>query len=195
MGAGMGDSEWMDININEAINLPLIYASGHGHIYKYGEHLAIKGNCWERELDMMKLAGACSITPRGRVLQHGQVVGIIMDLGHPINVTSLDLVARKKLMDQIISLVDALHAKGIIHGDIKLANILTAPDGSLRFCDFEGSQIEGSGEPPEDQTLNWISRERLMDLDSPLCKADDYYALGMTVWEVFSGKVPFQGLE
>lgn len=136
----------------------------------------------------MKLAGDCSIIPRGQVLNDGKVVGIIMDLGQPITVSSLDVSARRDLMNRIISLVDALHEKTILHGDIKLANILISPDGSLRFCDLEGSQLEKYTDASENQTLNWISRERLIDLDSPLCKSDDYYALGMTIWEVFNEK-------
>src|SRR5436190_8166518 len=157
--------EWMNIDIEDTGDVVLIHATGHGHVYKYKDRFAIKWNCWGRELEMMKLAGDCSITPRGQVLNDGKVVGIIMDLGQPINVSSLDASARRDLMNRIISLVDALHEKTILHGDIKLANILISPDGSLRFCDFEGSQLEKCTEAPENQTLNWISRERLMDLD------------------------------
>ena len=186
-------SEWIDVDIPKAKDLTLIYASGHGHVYKYN-HYALKLKGWGRELEIMNLAGDCSITPRGRVLKGGEVVGIIMDLGLPIDVSSLDLSTRRILMSRIISLVNALHMKGILHGDIKLANILKAPDGSLRFCDFDGSQKEKDAGPPEEQTLNWISKERLMNLDLPLSRADDFFALGLTIWELFSGKVPFEGL-
>ena len=187
--------EWMNIDIEDTQDVVLIHASGHGHVYNYKDRFAIKWNCWGRELEIMKLAGDCSITPRGKVFNDDRVMGIIMDLGQPIVVSSLNTSSRKELMNRIINLVNALHQKKILHGDIKLANILISPDGSLRFCDFEGSQMEKCREAPENQTLNWISRERLMHLDLPLCKADDYYALGMTIWEVFSGKVPFEGLE
>ena len=33
-----------------------------------------------------------------------------------------------------------------------------------------------------------------MNLDLPLSRADDFFALGLTIWELFSGKVPFEGL-
>jgi serine/threonine protein kinase len=189
--------EWMDIDIQElpSADDDLIARSSHSYVYKYKEHFAVKRPCGIRELEMMKIAGDCSITPRGRLFGRGREIGIVMDLGQPVDVTSLDVHARKELMNAIIALVNALHKKGVLHGDIKLANILTAPDGSLRFCDFGGSQREGCADAPEDQTLNWISPLRLRNLDMPLSRADDFFALGLTIWEVFTGKVPFSGLE
>ena len=106
-----------------------------------------------------------------------------MELGKPIDVTRLDLQERKELTTKVIALVDSLHKKGLIHGDIKLAHILVAQDGSIRFWDFEGSQLELTGSaPPESQTLNWISPLRLQNLDLPLRKGNDLYALGLTIW-------------
>ena len=54
-----------------------------------------------------------------------------MDLGQAIDVMSLDVVAKKKLMRELISLVTVLHDKGLIHSDIKLANLLITPNGGL----------------------------------------------------------------
>jgi serine/threonine protein kinase len=36
----------------------------------------------------------------------------------------------------MISVVQELHGKGILHGDIKPANMLLCPDGQIRLCDF-----------------------------------------------------------
>lgn len=187
--------EWIDIDTKEMNSSKLIAPPGHSHVYEYQERFAVKIPGLEKELDMMMKAGDCSITPRGRMFRRGKQAGIIMDLGKPVDVTVLDFAARKDLMNRIITLVTALHKKGLLHGDIKLANILTAPDGSLRFCDFEGCQEENDATAPEEQTLNWISPDRLRNLDSPMTKADDFYALGLTIWEVFTGKVPFSGLD
>ena len=189
--------EWMDIDIIELPNGDgdLVAAPGHSHVYKYKERFAVKIGGQEKELEMMQNAGTCSITPRGRVLQSGEQVGIIMDLGQAVDVMSLDVVAKKKLMRELISLVTALHDKGLIHGDIKLANLLIAPNGSLRLCDFEGCQHESLAEAPEESTLNWMSPIRLRNLNLPISKADDFYALGLTIWEIFAGKIPFSGLD
>jgi len=34
----------------------------------------------------------------------------------------------------------------------------------------------------------------LRNLDLPLRKEDDLYALGLTIWELYTGKIPFEGL-
>jgi serine/threonine protein kinase len=188
----------MDIDIKDVPRgtADLIAAPGHSHVYKYKERFAIKIVCGPRELEMMKLAGDCSITPVGRVFQRGRMVGIVMDFGQSINPNLLDASAKRQRMIELIDLVTSLHNKGLLHGDIKLANLLIAPDGSLRFCDFEGCQQESIATPPEEPTLNWLSPARLRNIDSdmPQSRQDDFYALGLTIWEIFTGKVPFDGL-
>ena len=67
-------------------------------------------------------------------------------------------------------------------------------DGCLRFFDWEGAQREDQAKVPEEQTLNWISPNRLRNLDVPLRRTDDYHALGLTIWELFTGRIPFYGL-
>ena len=81
----------MDIDIGELNSRPhKPFASpGHSHVYEYEKRFAVKIISWDGELEMMKKAGDCSITPRGRVFKGGKQVGIIMDLGKPVDVTVL----------------------------------------------------------------------------------------------------------
>jgi serine/threonine protein kinase len=190
-------TSWSDIDIAELTfgKCPVLVKTGHSHIYKYGHRFAAKVPSTETELEMMMYAGVISITPYGRVLKGEKQVGIVMELGEPLDVNILENDAKRNLVNAIISLVTDLHKKGLLHGDIKLANLLRAMDGSLRLCDFEGAQKEPCTEPPEAQTLNWISPARLRNLELPLCKPDDLYALGLTIWEVYAGRIPFSGLD
>ena len=118
---------------------------------------------------------------------------MMMELRTRITITDLDTEGKWNLVTEIISTVDTLHEMSIIHGDIKLSNIQRAPDGSLRLCDFKGSQ-KPCTEPPELPTLNWMSPARLCNLHWPLCKKDDLYVLGITIWEVYVDRIPFSGL-
>jgi len=194
--ASVPTGEWLDIDVKELAEAEkdLIYSSGHSHVYKYKNRYAVKHVANKPELDMMQLAGDCSITPCGRIFKKGHQVGIIMELGKPIDITCLDLQEKRTLATKLIALVDSLHAKGLLHGDIRLAHVLVAQDGNIRFCDFGGSQRELTSTAPESQTLNWISPFRLRNLDLPLRKEDDLYALGLTIWELYTGKIPFEGL-
>src|SRR5438270_475932 len=40
-----------------------------------------------------------------------------------------------------------------------------------------------------------IAATRLKNLNLPISKADDFYALALTIWEIFTGKIPFAGLD
>ncbi|KAI1950399.1 hypothetical protein LOZ57_001958 [Ophidiomyces ophidiicola] len=93
-----------------------------------------------------------------------------------------------------------LHTKKIIHGDIKPPNFLHCSGDQLRLCDFsEGLRFD------EDlsnwngmTTANYISphRTRLWPgsaSEPPQTIEDDLYGLGVSIWELYTGKVPFDG--
>lgn len=84
-----------------------------------------------------------------------------------------------------------LHKEGVIHGDVKAANVLVSLTGSTRLCDFGLSKFidtaPGRSRESTVGSLNWISPERLV----PSCPADmartkqsDVYAFALTGYEV-----------
>jgi serine/threonine protein kinase len=101
-------------------------------------------------------------------------------------------------MDQMISVVLALHRKGVIHGDIKPANMLLYLDGKLRPCDFaEARRINEDLDSWDGGTTdNFMSPLRCRNWpdgsDPPPTIEDDLYALGLSIWELFTGKIPFE---
>lgn len=80
----------------------------------------------------------------------GEIIymGFLMDVAAPIIVPSgpapvLPPSRRRDLMHQMIWLVQRLHAKRIVHGDLKLENMLLDDQGNLRLCDFaEGRYVD-----------------------------------------------------
>ena len=72
------------------------------------------------------------------------------------------------------------------------ANILIDKDGNARLADFGSTILSEDLEDSEGpRTLRWMSPE-LLDPDSRATKESDCYALGMVVFEVLTGKIPFQ---
>ncbi|KAJ3546868.1 hypothetical protein NM688_g5467 [Phlebia brevispora] len=94
-----------------------------------------------------------------------------------------------------------LHGKNIVHADVKAANVLVGTDHHALLTDFGLSlklqEIRSQSTFSRDidrqrGTLLWMAPEVLLGA-SPDMSAD-VYSLGITIWEIFSGQTPFQGV-
>uniref|UniRef100_UPI0028A75367 Stk1 family PASTA domain-containing Ser/Thr kinase n=1 Tax=Lacrimispora sp. TaxID=2719234 RepID=UPI0028A75367 len=89
--------------------------------------------------------------------------------------------------------IAAAHEQGIIHRDIKPQNIIIARDGKVKVADF------GIARAASSQTLSatavgsvhYISPEQARGGYSDV--RSDVYSLGITMYEMVAGRVPFQG--
>jgi Protein kinase domain len=87
------------------------------------------------------------------------------------------------------------HGRGVVHRDVKPANVLLAEDGgvSVRLLDFglaafaEAETLTAVGDVPG--TLAYISPERLAGEQGT--SAADVWAVGVMLWEALAGRHPF----
>jgi serine/threonine protein kinase len=117
----------------------------------------------------------------------------------PIAVTAIHPNDRSDLMHGVISSVLALHDKGIIHGDIKPANMLLYSDGKIRLCDF--AEARPLTKDPADwegmTTTNYVSPHRCQknskwpaDGDSAPVVEDDFMYLDLAFGSCERGRCP-----
>jgi serine/threonine-protein kinase len=92
--------------------------------------------------------------------------------------------------------LQAVHDKGIIHRDLKAPNIMLDRQGVARLMDFglakrQGGETAATASGHVVGTPEYMSPEQAQGLAlDPRC---DIYALGVVIFEAFSGVVPFRG--
>lgn len=95
-----------------------------------------------------------------------------------------------------------LHRQNVIHKNINLSNFVWNPEtGSLKLIDF-GNATELSVETPQfvnlnylEGTLSYISPEQTGRINRPLDNRTDLYSLGVCLYELFTGRLPFQSAD
>jgi serine/threonine protein kinase len=92
--------------------------------------------------------------------------------------------------------LDAAHAAGVVHRDIKPGNLLLAPDGTLKMTDFGIAQavgLDGATGPVLLGTAAYVSPEQVRGQRAT--PASDWYSFGCVLYELLEGRPPFTGTD
>ncbi|MFN8149580.1 MAG: PASTA domain-containing protein [Solirubrobacterales bacterium] len=95
---------------------------------------------------------------------------------------------------QVLAAAGFAHSKGIVHRDLKPMNVLIDREGRIRVTDF-GIARAGDSEITQTGsvmgTAQYLSPEQAQGMD--VTAAADIYAIGIMLFEMLTGRVPFEG--
>ena len=89
--------------------------------------------------------------------------------------------------------LEAAHSHGIIHRDVKPQNIIISTDGKVKVTDFGIARAASSNTISSNVmgSVHYSSPEQVRGGYSD--EKSDIYSLGITLYEMITGKVPFEG--
>jgi serine/threonine protein kinase len=102
------------------------------------------------------------------------------------------------IINRVAAALDEAHARGIIHRQLKPANVLFDDQGQAYLSDFGIPALQaagGRGGPPDIDDVKYTSPEQIRALDEgsavELDGRSDVYALGAILFEALTGRVPY----
>ncbi|KAF2411673.1 serine/threonine protein kinase [Microbacterium sp. B35-04] len=166
----MGDPGFLERFRAEARHAALVNHEGIASVFDYGEE-----------------AGSAFLVME---LVPGEALSTILERDTSLSTDkTLDIVA------QTSAALQAAHAAGLVHRDIKPGNLLITPDGRVKITDFGiariADQVPLTATGQVMGTVQYLSPEQASG--HPASPATDIYSLGIVAYESLAGKRPFTG--
>ncbi|MBN9169254.1 MAG: serine/threonine protein kinase, partial [Microbacterium sp.] len=166
----MGDPGFLERFRAEARHAALVNHEGIASVFDYGEE---NGSAFL----VMELVP-------------GEALSTILERDGSLSTDkTLDIVA------QTAAALQAAHAAGLVHRDIKPGNLLITPDGRVKITDFGiariADQVPLTATGQVMGTVQYLSPEQASG--HPASHATDIYSLGIVAYECLAGKRPFTG--
>lgn len=138
------------------------------------------------------------------LLPYGNSYALVMadeggiDLGHYARQQPLSVITILQIGVQLADILHTLHHHGVIHKDIKPANLLIHPDTQqIQLIDFGiasrlPTETQTIQNPTDlEGTLAYLAPEQTGRMNRAIDYRTDFYALGVTLYELFTGQLPF----
>ncbi|MBI5814653.1 MAG: AAA family ATPase [Nitrospinae bacterium] len=155
-----------------------------------------------REAEHLKLLhGTRGIVELHEMVMAGPLAALAL---HDIGGAPLDQVFRDKrpamslffsMASSIVESLEHIHSKGLIHQDINPSNIVFSSGGAVQIIDFDLACVwseESAAMPGQGVgTLNFMAPEQTGRTNRAVDFRSDFYSLGVTLFWLLSGELPF----
>ncbi|HST15719.1 MAG TPA: serine/threonine-protein kinase [Gaiellaceae bacterium] len=168
---------------------------------RYAQDESLRRRFSREALAAARLSGDPHIVTIFDVVEHGGRPMIVMELlpGGSLEqrlTRGVPCVPRQVLdwLDDAAAAIDAAHAAGIVHRDVKPGNLLLDERGRVKVADFGIASAAGLDSFTQTGTIlgtaGYLSPEQARGEQSG--PASDRYGLAVVAWELFTGRRPFE---
>ena len=109
----------------------------------------------------------------------------------------LDLRRAGEVAADMAEALDYAHRMGVVHRDVKPANVLIDGEGKVSLTDFGLAHREGASKITRDGTMlgtpAYVAPEQAMGGGEAAMAASDQYSLGVVLYEMLGGRAPYLG--
>jgi serine/threonine-protein kinase len=110
----------------------------------------------------------------------------------------MELFRVAELFDPLVETLETAHKAGIVHRDLKPANVFLLEDGSVRLLDFGMTRLRTSAPLTAEGTVmgspSFMAPEAWKGQSGAVDHRADVYSLGVILFRVLAGALPFTGL-
>ncbi|KAL0488332.1 hybrid signal transduction histidine kinase [Acrasis kona] len=132
----------------------------------------------------------------------GEDMSLFIMRNSPLNDYTLTTLSFLDIFVQLVEGLREMHQKGVIHKDVKPGNIMIDNQRRIKFIDFgcstklrEESQKNTQKHSKLDGTLAYMSPEQTGRMSKSIDYRTDFYSLGVSLYEMSCGQLPFQSTE
>jgi serine/threonine-protein kinase len=102
-----------------------------------------------------------------------------------------------EVVAQILDALEAIHQAGVVHRDLKPSNIYLTREGRIKLLDFGTARCAAAHDDRVTETGEVVATARYMSPEQatgePTDVRSDLYSLGLVMWELIVGHMPFVG--
>ncbi|XP_057435115.1 serine/threonine-protein kinase STY46-like isoform X2 [Lotus japonicus] len=143
--------------------------------------------------NVVKFVGACTKPPNLNLITEYLSGGSMYDFLH-LHKTVLALPSLLKVAIDVSKGMEYLHQCGIIHRDLKTANLLIDENGVVKVADFGVAKVYNQPGimTAETGTYRWMAPEVIGH--KPYDHKADVFSFAIVLWELLTGKLPYDHL-
>lgn len=145
-----------------------------------------------RAVARLKHPNIISVYDAGRFNEFSYVVMELLEGASLFEQRPASLEESIAVIRQVCAALEHAHTNGIVHRDLKLENVIVAPDGKVTLTDFGLARSIASRVSMEETlvgTVFYLAPEQA--LGQPVDGRADLYALGVMLYELAAGRLPF----